>query len=322
MCSNYINMKLTSNDMRDILSNFPSIELSYAKVIHKKVYSDYYTIIPKGKKYFAWFTYYKGNECCIFLEIDSKKKGISNIKLAPVSFENELSYGTILYGTLLDVGIFVTENIMYYKGKNINLYNNKKKLLLLKFIFENELNKIAFTKKDIIITLPVMKSNYFDALTEIELLPYSVYSIELNNLNLYGPKFKIIYNKQPDHFGFFEIKANLNDDIYDMFCVKDNQIIFYDNLLIPSYKSSVFMNNLFRNIKENRNLDLLEESDDEEDFNNIDENKYVNLDKKLQMQCKYNFKFNKWEPIKVSNNRVLTNYREVANFQKNVNNNY
>ena len=125
MCSNYINMKLTSNDMRDILSNFPSIELSYAKVIHKKVYSDYYTAIPKGKKCFIWFTYFNNNETCLLLEIDRKKQGISNIKIVHVSFENELACGTILYGTFLNIGIFVTENIYLYKGKNTNFYSNK-----------------------------------------------------------------------------------------------------------------------------------------------------------------------------------------------------
>ena len=37
------------------------------------------------------------------------------------------------------------------------------------------------------------------------------------------------------------------------------------------------MNSLFRNIKENGNLDLLEESDDEEEFENIALDKFVYL---------------------------------------------
>ena len=35
------------------------------------------------------------------------------------------------------------------------------------------------------------------------------------------------------------------------------------------------MNTLFRNIKENQNLDALEESDDEEEFENISLDKFV-----------------------------------------------
>ena len=38
------------------------------------------------------------------------------------------------------------------------------------------------------------------------------------------------------------------------------------------------MNSIFRNIKENQNLDL-EESDSEDEFENIDVDKFVNLKK-------------------------------------------
>ena len=43
------------------------------------------------------------------------------------------------------------------------------------------------------------------------------------------------------------------------------------------------MNKHFRIIKENDNLDLLEESDDEDEFENIDEDKYVYLDEHLTL---------------------------------------
>jgi superfamily II DNA/RNA helicase len=42
--------------------------------------------------------------------------------------------------------------------------------------------------------------------------------------------------------------------------------MYYDVAFIPDYSTSVMMNKLFRNIKENQNLDALEESDDEEEF--------------------------------------------------------
>lgn len=51
---------------------------------------------------------------------------------------------------------------------------------------------------------------------------------------------------------------------------------------IPDYKTSVFMNALFRNIKENRSLDALEESDDEDEFENTNIDKFVDLTKKLK----------------------------------------
>jgi len=59
------------------------------------------------------------------------------------------------------------------------------------------------------------------------------------------------------------------------------------------------MNSLFRNIKENSNLDFIEESDDEEDFENIAVDKYVDLEKTLIMECIFHPKFKKWVPQRV-----------------------
>jgi hypothetical protein len=60
------------------------------------------------------------------------------------------------------------------------------------------------------------------------------------------------------------------------------------------------MNKLFRNIKENDNLDALEESDDEEEFEDEKEDKFVHLDKEYKMICEYNYKFKKWVPIMIA----------------------
>jgi hypothetical protein len=62
------------------------------------------------------------------------------------------------------------------------------------------------------------------------------------------------------------------------------------------------MNKLFRIIKENDNLDRLEESDDEEEFENESESKFVHLEKSYNMLCQFNNKFKKWIPIKIVEN--------------------
>ena len=59
------------------------------------------------------------------------------------------------------------------------------------------------------------------------------------------------------------------------------------------------MNGLFRNIKENVNLDLLEESDEEDEFENTHLDKFVNLDKTILMECVFLKRFQKWQPVKV-----------------------
>jgi hypothetical protein len=78
------------------------------------------------------------------------------------------------------------------------------------------------------------------------------------------------------------------------------------------------MNKLFRKIKENTNLDALEESDDEEEFENDNEDKYVYLDRTYNMVCDYNYKFKKWTPIRIAkeNEKVISNV-DLIRLEKN-----
>ena len=68
------------------------------------------------------------------------------------------------------------------------------------------------------------------------------------------------------------------------------------------------MNGLFRNIRENQNIDFIEESDDEDDFENTTEDKYVDLTKSYLIECVFNTKFKKWVPMRVipTNNHNTT----------------
>jgi hypothetical protein len=79
------------------------------------------------------------------------------------------------------------------------------------------------------------------------------------------------------------------------------------------------MNKLFRNIKENENLDLLEESDDEEEFQNENIDKFVDIDKTLLMICKFNHKFKKWYPVKDFTNQKpsISEKNELAQYERN-----
>ena len=63
------------------------------------------------------------------------------------------------------------------------------------------------------------------------------------------------------------------------------------------------MNGLFRKIRENINLDYIEESDDEDDFEDMREDKYVDLKKTLHMECIFHTKFKRWIPVRIVNPR-------------------
>jgi hypothetical protein len=60
------------------------------------------------------------------------------------------------------------------------------------------------------------------------------------------------------------------------------------------------MNRLYRNITENERLDTMEESEDEDDFENTEPDKYVTLSKEYKMVCRFNKRFCKWVPVEVT----------------------
>jgi hypothetical protein len=106
---------------------------------------------------------------------------------------------------------------------------------------------------------------------------------------------KIITDKYIDKQNIFTVKPDIQNDVYHLYL----DIEYKGLACVPDYKTSVMLNNLFRNIKENNDLDALEESDDDEEFENPNIDKFVYLDRTFKMICNFNKKFKKWVPIKL-----------------------
>ena len=100
-------------------------------------------------------------------------------------------------------------------------------------------------------------------------------------------------------YKIFIVSADIQNDVYHLVDPDSKQSETDVKLVasIPDYKTSVMMNSLFRKIKENKSLDALEESDDEDEFENTNIDKFVDLSKKIKMKCVFNHKFKKWTPI-------------------------
>lgn len=306
---------LSDYDKKTILKQFPKIELCYDKINHNKVSTDYCMAIPQGRKSFAWFTCFKNKYVCILLEQGFQNK-TTDIRIFNCCFKNELAYGTILYGTFLERRFFYVEDIYYYKNNNVQTMFNQKKLTLLQTIFETEIRQISYLKSDIIFGLPIIKSNYEDLYTTIIKLPYKVYAVQFRNMN---NKFRCTYlmKNETTMRANFLVKASLQNDIYELYYnVSKRGLVRYGTARIPNYTTSVMMNKLFRTIKENDNLDRLEESDDEDEFENVDLDKFVDLDKRVIMDCVYDTKFKRWAPFNVSASKMVVNDYEIKRMEK------
>ena len=112
----------------------------------------------------------------------------------------------------------------------------------------------------------------------------------------------------------FIVRPNIQNDVYELFVIPDkarSEPVFHNFAHIPSYKTSVMMNRLFRKIAENNSLDALEESEDEADFENTEPDKYVSLSKEYRMVCRFNKRFCKWVPIDLSQRGEVITSQQV-----------
>jgi hypothetical protein len=288
------------------INRLPELKLSYDNIIYKKVFANLYALIPVGIKVLAWFTYENDNNICILLHLNKYNK-ITRVERITVCYDKVLSYGTIISGTYFKHNnqCFITcENIYYVKGENVQDKNVKEKLYILNNIFNNYLQQKALTKSFVIFGLPYINNNLYNTLSYIKNLPYPIYSITFYNYIDTTNCGVLIHksNTNKSNTGIenvFKIKANIEPDIYSLYYKSNYTDEFYDYAGIFDYKTSVMMNKLFRTIKENNNLDLLEMSDDDDEFENISDDKFVDINKTLYMKCLYNKKFKKWHPIEV-----------------------
>jgi len=330
--------------MAHLLHRFPTFELSYETMSHKKDHYDSCLAIPVGKKAFAWFTYDGDQDVCFIADLNRDKKITTLKKLDGYPVSVSLALGTVLYGTVVneegdDRSYFVIEDVYCYRG-----------YLVKHAVFIERLDMIRQLLQEITVSarfrfvLPVISSTNNNG---EELTPgYTVHHYQYRSSTKIMPYLNVFQHKKVGQSSslpeekkkfpnpldnqmqirkdwnkpqyryptVFRVMADIQYDIYHLFAYgKNNTPVYYDVAYIPNCRSSVFMNGLFRNIRENKNLDYIEESDDEDDFQNINEDKYVDVNKVLLMECTFHTKFRKWIPVRVveknGGNRIVPIYK-------------
>jgi hypothetical protein len=268
----------------------PKFEFCYETIIHNKITSNHVLLIPEGEQKFLWI-----NKTGIWI-IDYINR--EDVEKKTLSYHSSLGNGTLFYGVYFqyeNVNFFAIEDIIFYKGKQIAFSTFTNKLSIFENILKREIQQQPTNNpEDVIIGLPIITS--IDKINSdiISKLPYKIKYIQFRNYKKQNgnQRFQMSYIDYLDlsiqeKTKVFLVKPDIKNDIYHLYL--DNK--YLDVACIPDYKTSVFMNKLFRNIKENSNLDLLEESDDEE------EEDFVYLEREYKMVCKYNKQFKKWTPV-------------------------
>jgi hypothetical protein len=290
-----------------ILNKFPNIELFY-NLTYKKV-SNYNLIlaIPQGNKCFIWFTKINAKNSMILINIANNNNDnnyyFSNIYLLNNQFDNEL-LETILYGTSFEVQnklYFSIEDLCYYKKINFSHESFLNKLNNLNYMLTNYIYKINDFDNSIIIGISLMCNNYLELNNILQNIPYEITELKyiLSNEKYIHVKYKKYIPPQPQNKkiqkNIFKVIPQIKTDIYNLYLLNKstNEYDFHSVAFIPDYKSSIIMNKLFHGLKDYKNLDYLEDSDDEFENNDETENNWK------FMECVFNNKFKKWIPIKV-----------------------
>lgn len=307
------------------------------KQISKKDY-DICFAIPYGKKAFLWHTFREEQKVAFLIEINRENQIGEVVKLGFFSDKNaDFELGTIISGIIYEEEtqekthkIFVMDDIHMYRGHAISRKTFREKSGYLYDFLQHQSYEIR-------IVLPIFWNTEQENLQEkIDNVPYNMRHFQYRSSSQILPHLCMTALKKPG-FGlastiiakptispsttakiykmnwrfdfskpvyrrtaYFYVKADTMFDVYFLGAMLDKTIVYCQNALVQNYKTSVLLNNFFRNIRENHNIDAIEESDDENDFEDVRENKYVDLEKEIVMECAFHYKFKKWMPFRVA----------------------
>jgi len=253
---------------------------------------DFCRLIPKGPKKLVHFCLDENNNYCAYLKNKDKHNNYKPQKLT-LSFDKSLCIGkgTVIIGTLITyqcLQCFFIEDITIYKSNILESSKWKSKLQIIQNVIKN-INMDNIYPHNFLFGTPITRSKIEDL--ENVSVPYKLYSTEY----LYSNKKYFIKQIQYDlNTKTFFVRPDVKPDIYRLYLEK-----YVGYAYIPDFKTSKLLNSVFRNIPENDNLDCLEESDDDESFENVDNTKHIHMNEIKRFKCVYNNKFKQWKPIQL-----------------------
>lgn len=294
--------------------------------------------IALGKKCFAWFSFDHTNHICYLMELNKEKKIAKIGKLANTNYPLALCLGTIIYGTLAELPdptatpLFIVEDIYQCSGVftkplcfGDRMYHLVKAFQLLS---SNNTSTMRFEMAGIWRPDPAKPCDIVPAIPHLAHLGYTPHHIQYRATQHVAPYLNVAIAKplaltpissaptivpkivkpwichptKPQYLqpAVFVVKADKQFDVYHLHAYgKQKELVYYNVAGIQTYKQSVMMNRIFRHIRENDNLDYIEESEDEDDFQNLSATKYVDLEKAVLMECVFHTKLKLWIPEKV-----------------------
>jgi len=234
-------------DYRHELRRFPAITLPPEVKVAEPKEGGVYVALPQGKRVFVWFTYCKSKNICFIVDGGT-------IHPVHAAFPSRFALGTILSG-ILTQRVF-TADLLWESGVPSTGLDRVLRELECPIYLSTQLQ----FQRAVQSLVP-----FFDT-------PYKVQCVKC----IHGTNVTTYMEK----YAAFQVTALPTSDMYEL---SGPETCF---ALVDSYARSVMLNTLFRNISENRDLDMGEESDDDAST----------LGPPLRMECRWHYKHKQWVP--------------------------
>jgi hypothetical protein len=217
--------------------------------------------------------------------IDKKIKvgyDFPKIFVTPYQFDSSLFGGTLFEAELVrsknNKWFLLIADIYYHKSSSCKNIVIMDRMNLIQNLFEKEYNSDSFCD-----VCPIQVKRYFDYSEKEYIMNEFIPKLDYGSRGFYFVPLKCSYSKilylfkegdlkkpekvKKDTINFM-IQKTLKSDVYELYLQGPNNIVKHDIACVPNLKCSLMLRNLF--------------SDDSET---------------VCVECKYNDKFKKWEPL-------------------------
>ena len=311
--TSFCNVKIdniTKNETKEYILNQMSILCSGIKFNSRyaKVYNEQYSknlnnphifcLKSSGTPYLLFLSQINSTNYCFLIDKKTNEKyPFPKIMVTPYDFDDDLYKGTLFECELIldkqggwSLGI---NDIYYHQGQNLKKIIIIDRLNIIHSILENKFNQTEYSR-----ICPIFIKKYFDYKdikyvqeNFIPNLPYNtrgIYFVPIRTdyskiLYLFSIKNKYHKDKiqAKEKKNVFRIMKTLKPDVYELYLKEGDNIVKYGNALIQTIEISHKILNLFKNKSQ------------------TDE---------IKVECKFNEKFNKWTPVKLSNEEITSIY--------------
>jgi hypothetical protein len=238
---------------------------------NRKEEIEFSRVVPVGDIVYLWLTAEKSNVSYIV------STDLRHIQKQYITFHPKLAFGI---GTLLvgieyiynNINCFCITNIYTYKGESVHSLDWNDKYKMIHKLLKKEYKT---TPHSPFLGLPYTIDGYTSFI-----------------------KAPLTYKGRIEYLGKSSIQKRENT-LWKTIMASPKEDIYYikgttENVMVNTLKLSVALNRIFRNVKENDNLDAVEESDDE--YDNPEETRWIRP-VEYNIQCVWNMKYKMYEIV-------------------------